>query len=148
MQPDVTKLVMTSDLNAFKNQSVQRGFLPMPTSVGASSRVTNQITFTLGESANFIQAYVFASDYGDYFNFLDSKYHDAWRSINNSVATGSGDFLVFSSNGLINYLIRISLNANIVTAILSIQNISGSPITINHSSYLIPITFIEYTLDR
>jgi hypothetical protein len=146
MEPDITKLILSSDHNAFKNASVQRGTIPIPTSIAASTRVTNTITFTLSESANFIQAYVFASDYGDYFNFGDSKYHDNWRSINNS--SGTSEYLIFTSGGLYNYSIRISLNGNVVTVTASFRNISGGTITINHPSYLVPITFIEYTLDR
>lgn len=148
MEPDITKLIMTSDKNAFKNESVQRNNLAIPTSIPASSRVTSTVTFTLSEIANFIQAYIYATDYGDYFNFLDSKYHDGWRSINNSTASGSGEYLLFTSGGLYDFAVRISINGNVVTATASFRNISASTITINHPTYLIPITFIEYTLER
>lgn len=148
MEPDITKLIMTSDKNAFKNESVQRGFLPIPTSIPAGSRVVNQIQFTLSELANFIQVYIYASDYGDYFNYLDSKYHDGWRPINNSTASGSGDFLLFTSGGLYDYAVRISLEGNVVTLTGSFRNISGGTITINHPNWLVPVTFIEYTLDK
>lgn len=146
--PDITKLIMTSDKNAFKNQSVQRGNIPIPASIPANSQLTTSIEFTLAETANFIQAYIYATDYGDYFNFLDSVYHDAWRSINNSTASGSGDYLIFTSGGLYDYGVRIRLNGNKVTATAYFRNISGSTITINHPTLLIPITFIEYTLDK
>lgn len=148
MEPDITKLIMTSDKNAFKNESVQRAFIPIPTSIAANTRVTATVQFTLNEAANFIAPYVYASDYGDYFNFLDSKYHDGWRPLNNSTASGSGDFLLFTSAGLYDYGVRLSLDRNIVTATAYFRNISASPITINHPNYLIPITFIEYTLDK
>lgn len=148
MEPDITKLIMTSDRNAFKNESVQRNNLIIPNSIPASSTVTNSVQFTLSEAANFIQAYIYATDYGDYFNFLDSQYHDGWRSINNSTASGSGDYLLFTSGGLYDFAVRISINGNIVTATASFRNISGGTITINHPTKLIPITFIEYTLDR
>lgn len=147
MPPDITKLIVSSDHNAFKNQSVQRGNLSLPTSIPASSRSNSSITFNLNESANFVQPYVYATDYGDYFNFLDSQYHNFWRAINNSISSG-GDFLVFSSNGLIAFTVRLEFAGALVTATLSIRNISGSPITINHPTYLVPVTFIEYTLDR
>lgn len=146
--PDITKLIMTSDNNAFKNQNVQRGNLPIPTSIPASSQVTRSIEFTLDEVANFIQAYCFATDYGDYFNFLDSLYHNAWRSINNSTASGSGDFLLFTSSGLYDFGVRIILNGNKVTVVGYYRNITGSTLTINHPTYVVPITFIEYTLDK
>lgn len=148
MNPDIEKLILSSDHNAFKNRSVQRGFLAIPTSIPASSRVNTTIQFTLSELANFIVPYIFATDYGDYFNFLDSKYHDFWRPINNSTASGSGDFLLFTSGGLYDYAVRISLDGNIVTVTGSFRNISGGTITINHPNYLVPITFIEYTLDK
>lgn len=148
MEPDITKLIMTSDKNAFKNESVQRNNLAIPTSIPASSRVTSTVQFTLNEAANFLQVYVYATDYGDYFNFLDSKYHDGWRPINNSSASGSGEYLLFTSGGLYDYGVKISINGKIVTATAYFRNISGGTITINHPTYLVPITFIEYTLDR
>lgn len=148
MAEDITKLIMTSDNNAFKNESVQRNSLVIPASIPASSSVVNSVQFTLTEAANFIQAYIYATDYGDYFNFLDSQYHDGWRSINNSTASGSGDYLLFTSGGLYDYAVRISINGKVVTATAYFRNISGSPITTNHPTHLIPITFIEYTLDR
>lgn len=148
MEPDITKLIMTSDKNAFKNESVQRNNLAIPASIPASSRVTSTVQFTLNEAANFIQVYVYATDYGDYFNFLDSKYHDGWRPINNSSASGSGEYLLFTSGGLYDYGVKISIKGKIVTATAYFRNISASTITINHPTLLIPITFIEYTLDR
>lgn len=148
MEPDITKLIMTSDKNAFKNESVQRSNLAIPTSIAAGAKVTTTVEFTLNEAANFIQVYIFATDYGDYFNFLDSKYHDGWRPINNSTASGSGEYLIFTSGGLYDYAVRISIDGKKVTATASFRNISGGTITINHPTYLIPITFIEYTLDR
>lgn len=148
MEPDITKLIMTTDHNAFKNESVQRASIPIPASIPASSTVVNTVQFSLAEAANFIQVYIYATDYGDYFNFLDSKYHDGWRAINNSTASGSGEYLVFTSGGLYDYAVRISITGNIVTATASFRNISASPITINHPTLLVPITFIEYTLDR
>jgi hypothetical protein len=148
MEPDITKLIMTTDRNAFKNESVQRSNIAIPASIPASSSIVRTVTFELNESANFIQVYIYATDYGDYFNFLDSKYHDGWRPINNSTASGSGDFLIFTSGGLYDYAVRISINGREVTATAYFRNISGSPITVNHPTYLIPITFIEYTLER
>lgn len=146
--PDIAKLILSSDHNAFKNESVQRSFLPLPTSIPAATRVVNTITFTLSEAANFIVPCVFATDYGDYFNYGDGKYHDAWRPINNSIATSSGDYLLLSSAGLINFAMRISIKDNIVTATLTVRNLGASTITINHPTYQVPITFVEYTLDK
>lgn len=148
MEPDITKLIMTSDKNTFKNESVQRGNIPIPASIPASSQVTNSIEFTLNEAANFIQVYVYATDYGDYFNYLDSKYHDGWRPINNSTASGSGEYLLFTSGGLYDFGVRIRINGRKVTATAYFRNISGGTITINHPTLLVPITFIEYTLDK
>lgn len=148
MEPDITKLILTSDKNAFKNESVQRNNLTIPTSIPASTRVTSSVQFTLSESANFIVPYVYATDYGDYFNFLDSQYHDGWRPINNSSASGSGEFFLRTSGGIYDYGVRIKINGNVVTATAYFRNISASPITVIHPTFLIPITFIEYTLDR
>lgn len=148
MNDDITKLILTSDNNAFKNQSVQRSNLAIPTSIAASSRVTSTVEFTLSDTANFIVPYVYATDYGDYFNYLDSQYHDAWRPINNSTASGSGEYFLRTSGGIYDFGVRIKINGKKVTATAYFRNISGAPITVIHPTFLIPITFIEYTLDR
>lgn len=147
MDDDITKLIMTTDNNAFKNESVQRGILTIPGTIPAGVLYTTDIQFTLTEVANFIQAYTYATDYQDYFNYLDSGYHDAWRQSNNST-TASGDFLLFTSGGLYPFTVRLIFSGNFVTARLQINNVGGAAKTVDHPTYQVPVTFIEYTLER
>lgn len=140
MTPDLSKLLLHTSYNAFKNNSVQRGTLALPTSLTPSQVYTDSVTFTLSENAAFIQAYVYATDYGDYFNFTDGAYHDGWRMVNTN-----NDYLIFGSYTLLNYYIRMSLNGNQVTFTLYVKNASHDN-TMSHPTHTVPITFIDYTL--
>lgn len=139
--PDLDKLAFHSAYNTFKNSSVLRDELDLPASVAAGAVYVDEVTFTLAEAASFIQAYVKTTDYSDYFQYLDSQYHDSYRNINQNT-----DHLVFSSGGLLNYDIYMKINANKVTFSLRLSRQGFGAVTINHPTYKVPITFVEYRL--
>lgn len=141
MAIDVDKLDFISKLNSFKNLSVLRGELDLPASVGAGTVYVDTLEFTLQEQASFVQAYINATAYDDYFQYLDSKYHDHYMPVNNNV-----DFLVFSSSGLLNYDIYMKIFENKVTFSLRLSRMGFGAVTINHPTYKVPITFVEYRL--
>lgn len=135
------KLVLHTSYNSFKNISVHRDELDLPVSLNTSTNYTDSVAFTLSENASFLMAYMYSSDYAQYFQFLDSKYHDAWRQINNN-----NDNLIFTSGGLYYYNIRMSLVGNLVTfTLIAPRSTSGTP-TISHPTMKVPITFVEYRL--
>lgn len=136
------KLALHTGYNSFKNLAVHRGNLVLPTTLNTSTTYAYSLSFTLAENASFTMAYMYTSDYAQYFQFLDSGYHDAWRQINNNE-----DNLIFTvAHGLYYYRIRMSLNGNIVTFTLyAPRSTSGSPV-IRHPTGLVPITFVEYRL--
>lgn len=135
------KLVLHTSYNSFKNISVHRDELDLPASLNTVSNYTDSVAFTLTENASFLMAYMYTSDYAQYFQFLDSKYHDAWRQINNN-----NDNLIFTSSGLYYYNIRMSLVGNLVTfTLIAPRSTSGTP-TVNHPTGKVPITFVEYRL--
>jgi len=135
------KLVLHTAYNSFKNVSIHRGNLAIPATLNSGAVQTNSISFTLTENALFTMAYMYTSDYSQYFQFLDSAYHDAWRQINNN-----NDNLIFTSAGLYYYDVKMSLSGNIVTfTLIAPRSTSGTP-TVNHPTYLVPVTFVEYTL--
>lgn len=143
MAVNLDKLMLHSAYNTFKNISVQRGQLTLPPSVGAGVVYTDTITFDLSEEIAFLQAYSFATDYADYFNYLDSHLHDNWRVVNTN-----NDYLVFSSSGLLSYTINMSLDftARTVTFTLRLSRMGFGAVTINHNTYKVPITFVDYRL--
>lgn len=143
MEPDLDKLLLHSSYNTFKNLSVQRDELDLPTSMSAGQYYTDSVTFQLTEDIAFLQAYSFATDYADYFNFLDSGYHDFWRAINNN-----NDYLVFSSSGLLFYNIYMFLDTakKQVTFTLVLSRVGFGAVTIRHDTYKVPITFVDYRL--
>lgn len=141
MTVDLTKLILHTGYNSFKNNSIQRGNLTLPTSLNTSTFFTSTLTFTLTQTASFIQAYKYSTDYGDYFNYLDSAYHNQWRQIN-----ANNDDLIFTSSGLYYYNIYMKLASNVVTfSLVAPKSTSGTP-TVTHPTGLVPVTFVEYRL--
>lgn len=135
------KLAMFTKYNTFKNVSVYRDELDLPATLSSSSTYTDSITFTLNENASFLMGYMYTSDYSQYFQFLDSAYHDFWRQINNN-----NDNLIFTSAGLYYYDVKMVLNGNQVTFyLIAPRSTSGTP-TVNHPTMKVPITFVEYRL--
>jgi len=143
MSVDLDKLMLHSSYNTFKNLNIQRGELVIPTSMTAGQYYTNSVSFTLTEEIAFLQGYSYATDYGDYFNYLDSQYHDEWRIINNNY-----DYMLLSSSGLIVMLINMTLDTvnRRVTFTLSISREGSGAITIQHDTYRVPVTFVDYRL--
>ena len=141
MAVDLSKLILHTGYNSFKNVAVHRGNLTLPTSLNTSSVYTNSISFTLDDQASFTQAYMYTSDYSQYFQFLDSGYHDAWRQIN-----ANNDNLIFTSSGLYYYYVRMTVNANVVTFTLYAPKATAGTPTVRHPTGLVPITFTEYRL--
>lgn len=138
MTVDLTKLILHTGYNSFKNRSIQRGNLILPANLNAY--YTNVLTFTLQEPASFIQAYKYSSDYGDYFTHLDSKYHDAWRLVH----TNQDDLLFSTTNTLHAFNILMKLEGSKVTFTLTANASAGK--IISHPTGLVPITFVEYRL--
>lgn len=138
---DLTKLILHTGYNSFKNVAVHRGNLALPVTLNTGAAFSSTLSFTLAENASFTMAYMFSSDYAQYFRYLDSQYHNAWRQINNNE-----DNLIFTSSGLYYYRIRMSLVGNVVTFTLyAPRSTSGTPV-ISHPTGVVPITFVEYRL--
>lgn len=141
MAVDLDKLMLHSSYNTFKNINVQKDYLAIPASVGAGSIYTDSVTFNLEESVAFMQGYSYATDYGDYFNYLDSQYHDEWRNVHTN-----NDYLVFSSSGILNPTIKLELTATSAIFTFRLSRQGFGAVTINHPTYLVPIAFIDYRL--
>ena len=138
---DLSKLILHTGYNSFKNVAIYRGNLTLPTTLNTGSKYTNSITFDLTEQASFIQAYMYTSDYAQYFQFLDSAYHDAWRQIN-----ANNDNLIFTSAGLYYYYVTMKVDGFKVTFTLEApRSTSGTP-TVSHPTGLVPVTFTKYRL--
>lgn len=139
-EDQLRKLVLHTSYNSFKNTSFQSDVLTLPSSLGVSAYNTS-VSFTLPETASFLGAYMYTSDYAQYFEYLDSAYHDAWRQINNN-----NDNLIFTSGGLYYYRIRMKLDGTTVTfSLYAPAATSGTP-TVTHPTHQVPITLAAYRL--
>lgn len=143
MAVNLDKLLLHSSYNTFKNLSVQRDELVLPTSMSAGEYYTDTVTFDLTEDIAFLQAYSYATDYGDYFSFLDGLYHDQWRVINNN-----NDYMILSSSGLLTAKIFMKLDTTNrqVTFTFVLSRVGFGAVDIRHPTYRIPVTFVDYRL--
>lgn len=139
---DLNNTLLHTSFNAFKNNSVQTDTLALPASLTAGATYTDTVTFTLSESAAFIACYVYSTDYDDYFRYLDSAYHDAWRPL-----YASQDHLVFDDpvTSLFFYDVNVLVDGSTVTAKLYIENTTAGTITYTPNK-TVPIAFVDYTL--
>jgi hypothetical protein len=140
MNPTTDSTLLDSSFNAFKNSSVQHANFNLPASLAANQNYSQTVTFKMSLNASFLQAYVFSTDYQYYFDFLDSQYHDNWRLIN-----ANADHLCRSSGSLLNFQVNMYLVGNLANFTLYLRGLSSAT-TILHPTFLIPITFIDYTL--
>lgn len=138
MSVDPDLVAMTSTLNSFKNNGVYRNTIAMPTSHVSGTEDVRSVTFTLAEDTDFIQLLVFATDYGDYFRFLDSNYHDAWLPVE-SVET----FLLLPGGSILYFTMDYKIVNNVVTVSLRIPAFFS---TQSYPARSIKVAFVEYTL--
>lgn len=139
INPDL--VVLSTSHNAFKNNGVFRdAFAFFTSSTGSVQKKT--ITFTLQEDTDFIQLFVYGTDYAKYFRYLDSQYHNSWMQVEQSF-----DYLVFNSpvSSLWYYNITYTVVGRVVTVVLTVNGFGSFNFT---PGLTVPIAFVEYTLAR
>jgi len=139
---DETKLQSASAYNTFKNNTSTNYTFAIPSTLANGSGYTYTKNFTFTGNINFIELYIFATEYGEYFRYLDNAYHNSWMVLN----TVRQNYLLLSSGGLWDYGINYTINGNVVSVTLSIfKNSTGSTITFS-GSLTVPIVFVDYTI--
>ena len=143
MALDVEKTLFHSGLNSFKNVNVHRHVFQMPNTHTANVADILTHTFTLSEDADFTQLLVKATDYGKYFRYRDSKYHNTWMMIEQSL-----DFLLLDTpvTQLFFFKVTYKVDGDQVTVQLKV-NPFGTTFNIDPEME-VPIAFVEYTLAR
>jgi hypothetical protein len=133
---------LTPSNNTFKNSSVQRAELSLPSSLSAGAEHTDSEVFTLSENISLIECYAYTTDYDEYFRHLDSSYHDSWRPINSSRV-----HLVLDSpvTTLSEYELDYFIDGDEVTVRLYMKNRTAGSLTYTPNKTA-PIVFVEYTL--
>lgn len=138
---DIDKLILHTTYNAFKNNSVQRDNLSLPTSVASGAVFTSVVSFITSQPAAFVPAFAFSTDYDNYFQFVDSQYHNTWRPV-----SGSQVHALFSTTSLDFFRINFTITGTVITFTLYYKNSGGGTLTFNHPTGKVPITLIDYTL--
>ena len=140
---DVENILMHSSINSFKNTSVHRAdmAIPSPHTNGVQQTITE--VFTLAEDTDFVQLMVYATDYSNYFRFLDGAYHDKWMMVEQSF-----DYLLRQNppSSLYYFNVDYKIDGDQVTVTITIP--AFFPTTNWTAGMVVPIAFVEYTLDR
>jgi len=141
MSVDPDLIVMSSEFNAFKNNGVHRHEFDFFVSSTGSVQ-TKSFTFTLADDTDFVQLFVYGTDYAKYFRYLDSQYHDKWQPVEQSL-----DYLVFNHpvSSLYYYKVNYKIVNNVVTVYLTVNGFGSFNFT---PGMKVPIAFVEYTLAR
>lgn len=148
MKPDEQKIITSPSYNSFKNITIHRGEFTFPSQTDPSSSTpdTQTVQFILQEPASFNQLFVYATDYGEYFRYLDSQYHDQWRAIEST-----DDFLIFDDpvTSLYYFNIDWQIDGNQVIVKRTLPNFdefpSGDPVVLT-PGLTVPFAFVEYVL--
>lgn len=139
MAVDLSKFVMHSSFNSFKNNSVYTGSITIPATITSGSTYTRSVTFTMSEAAAFLQVHIFATPYTEY-NY-DGSYQNAWAQIESSPI---GYALLDSpATSLYYFEASYTVVGNSVTVTIFIPN---QVATFNTGSPVVPISFVEYNL--
>ena len=141
-QVDLSKTLFHSGFNAFKNDNLFQGTLTLPSSLANNTEYTDTVSFTVAQSDNFMQAYIYSTDYNDSFRYLDDNYHDYWHALNVS----ESNLLFDNATFLWFYDVTINKVDDIITATLYIENSSGSTLTYDHPTFEVPVAFVDYSL--
>lgn len=147
MTVDLTKLVLYTPDNAFKNVNRYSGSLTFPTTIPASSTTLITTVFSLTDTpvyteffANFLELNEATSTYGTAYGTTPVR----WYSGNVAGQFGIALHETAPASTWINVGIYPTIVGNTVTITGAVFNGSGSVLTVN--ALTVPFVFIEYTL--
>lgn len=148
---DLSKVVLATQYNSFKNNNIYTGSINFPTSVAAGVTTQTTVTIALNETPNFSKFFGYFQEFTDTDQqyTVGSGYNGAeWYPSN---VGGQGDVGLLVITPLANagpyggFLYGvIQDNALVVTA--SITNIYSS--TATYQALNVPFAFIDYSLSR
>lgn len=143
MGVDLTKLIMISTNNSFKNNGVNRGSLVIPASIGAGAIYTNTATFNIPTGVDFQAIFGYFTSYsarifaGPVFNTYQDRWYDASQV---------QDIFIISSAGVLQGQVITTINGNTITVTLRISRMGFGAVTITHGTYAIPISIVAYSM--
>lgn len=144
MPADLNKLVLYSKNNSFKNQNVYRGNITIPTGVGAGAISNTSVTFTVPDGTEFIEIFGFFTSYSYRIEVIGiplTTYADMWQNL---VGTRDSVFL-YTSAGIMFGTLSLRVTGNQVFVNLNISRMGMGAMTINHGTYVLPISLVAYS---
>lgn len=143
MSVDLTKLIMISKNNSFKNNGVNRDNLVVPASIGAGSIYTNTVTFTIPTGVDFQAAFAFFTSYSAriFAGTPFTTYQDRWYDISQIE-----DIFFVSSAGVISGQFLLSVSGKTITITLRISRQGLGAVTITHPTGVIPVSLVAYSM--
>lgn len=122
---DYTKLIFTSDLNAFKSGEVQTATVTLSGSLAAFEEKTFTASVVLSEAQDFAEA---QAEYRDYTQAISGDTTLRWRRVPTNNAG------IDSSIGYIPFYIYARINGSAVTFVCGVANPSAGAITLTSTT--------------
>lgn len=143
---NIDNFILNTDTNTFKNSGNNTGTLTIPTYIAAGSIYTDTISFTLESEStpHFHNTFVYATDYSDNFDYFPSLiYRDRWCDAR---FLSLGVLITSSDAGVLNASILVKSTSNGVSITFRLSRKGTTAATITHSSYVIPVSMIDFNL--
>lgn len=143
MPIDLSKLIMISKNNAFKNAENPKGNLIVPASIGAGAIYTNSLVFTIPTGVDFQTAFGFFTSYSNrlFAGTPLTTYQDRWYDISQIQ-----DLFFISSSGVLSGQLLMNISGNTITITLRISRQGFGAVTITHPTGIVPISLVTYSM--
>lgn len=141
MSADLTKLIFTSEANAYKNVASYSGTITFPTSLTANQTSTNSVTFSLAEAPTFLKLYAKFTEYVDRLSGVSPQWYAAaaagYYTVGINITTGV-------HAGVISCGLTVFVSGTTVTVQGILNNPYSDPITLE--SLAVPFVLVDYSL--
>lgn len=142
MASDISKLILYTPDNAYKNISVYSGTIHFPTSLSSGQQLTVTSTFTLGAAPSLSKLFAYFTEVADaIYSYRGSEWYPG------EVASFNIGIYVSAPSGNVGWLncgVYPVINGNTVTVTGAVANPYSNSITLNALS--VPFVFIDYEL--
>jgi hypothetical protein len=138
---DYSNIIMTSDLNAFKNVDTYTGTVVFPTSLAADATAVVDVVVPMEDAPVFSN---FSAYFIEVYGALGGDLTPRWYSATTAAQSLGIDVITFGT-GFVQCSIYPIISGNTITVRGIFTNPYSDPITMQPLS--VPFSFVEYTLD-
>jgi hypothetical protein len=146
---DLTKAVLVSDYNAYKNDSiVHTGSITLPTTLTAGQNSLTTVTVSLDIAPNFSQFFAYFTEYLDLTTYPNGVYGDPhWYPVD-AASSGACGVWVTAPAGNVGSPLTVNINPVIVGTTIQVQAVIFNPYSnsVTLAPLTVPFAFTQYSL--